>query len=151
MYKLHCQVVDRTALALQAAKSGISSTPAISTTPALPLQVWHRRLGHLNDQSVKLLASNLASEIAISRPAGGRPTCPPCLAGKQKEPINHTQQNKASRPLELIHSDMEEPLPISLGGNRFFVIFVDGFCPMTWIFYMPTKSAKDAFTAWCHG
>ena len=158
MYKLHCQVMDKTVLALQAAKSAISAAAAPTAAPTaatlvppaspLPLQVWHRRLGHLNGQSVKLLASGLATEIAISRTPGGKPTCPPCLVGKQKEQIRRTPQNRASRPLELIHSDMGGPLPISLGGNRFFIIFVDDFSRMTWIFFMPTKSANDPFTAW---
>ena len=148
MYKLHCQGMDKPVLALQVANSAISSEAATSTTPALPLQVWHRRLSHLNGQSVKLIASGLATEIVISRTPVGKATCPLWLAAKQKEQISCTQQNKASRPFELIHSDMGGPLPISIGGNRFLIIFVDDFSRMTWIFFTPTTSASDAFTAW---
>ena len=43
---------------------------------------------------------------------------------------------------------MGGPLPISVGGNRFFIIFVYDFSHMVWIFFMPTKSANSAFSAW---
>ena len=82
MYKLHCQVMDKTVLVLQAAKSAISAAAALMVATLVPsaspllLQVWYRPLGHLNDQSVKLLASGLATEIAISRTSRGKPTCP---------------------------------------------------------------------------
>ena len=94
-----------------------------------------------------LLASGMATDIAISRgPLKG--PCPPCLAGKQKEFISRTPQSRASNPLECIHSDIRGPLPISVGRNRFFIIFVDDFSRMTWIFFLPTKSANNAFRAW---
>ena len=93
MYKLHCSIIDNSAFALAAAST--------STLP-LPLHVWHHRLGHLNERSICLLASGLASDIAISQnhpgsePAASKSACPPCLAGKQKEVVNRTPQDRAT-------------------------------------------------------
>ena len=141
MYKLHCHV-DKKTFALKATSGATSRTASKASSAALPLDVWHRRLGHLNERSVKLLASGLASDIAISRiPTSTTAICPPCLAGKQKEHINRTPQIRASKPLELIHSDMGGPLPISVGGSRYFIIFIDDFSRMTWISFMPAKYA----------
>ena len=51
-------------------------------------------------------------------------------------------------PLELIHSDVGGPAPISMLDHRFYMIFVDGFTSFTWLFLLKQKS--DVFGVFVH-
>ena len=59
----------------------------------------------------------------------------PCQFGKQTAlPFNNTVSHALSS-FDLIHSNVWGPSPIStLGGSRYFVIFVDDFSRYTWIY-----------------
>ena len=122
-------------------------------TKPLPIELWNRRLGHLNLQSICLLASGLACEISLQKNSkllnilGLKLTCVPCLEEKQKEFINHLPQIRASRPFELIHSDICEPLLVLIGGNWYFIRFINDYTCVTWVFFLPSKSAVDVFKA----
>ena len=54
------------------------------------------------------------------------PICEPCLAGKlHRGPIPKTATHRASRPLELVHSDVHGPLPVATRqGWRYWVSFI---------------------------
>jgi len=46
----------------------------------------------------------------------------------------------AKFPLELVHTDVYGPMNISsLGGNKYFLTFIDGFRRKTWIYLMKSK------------
>ena len=49
------------------------------------------------------------------------------MAGKgTRKPFNHEHQQKVSRPLQLVHSDVCGPIrPTSTGGANNFVTFID--------------------------
>jgi hypothetical protein len=48
-------------------------------------------------------------------------------------------------PLPLVHTDICRPIkPMSLGGNRYFVTFIDDFSRKLWVYFLNEKSA--AFT-----
>ncbi len=49
--------------------------------------------------------------------------------------------SRACKPLEIIHSDVWGPAPItSNGGTRFYVIFVDEFTRLTWFYPINNKA-----------
>ena len=41
---------------------------------------------------------------------------------------------------ELIHSDVWGPSPASIGGSRYFVVFIDDYSRYSWIFPMKSRS-----------
>ena len=43
----------------------------------------------------------------------------------------------------MVHSDICGPLPTSLGGCRYFLLFVDDFSRMTWVYFL--KQNSEAF------
>ncbi|BBG99302.1 zinc ion-binding protein, partial [Prunus dulcis] len=48
---------------------------------------------------------------------------------------------RASQPLELIHLDICGPMQtITLGGNRYFLTFIDDHTRMCWVFFLQHKS-----------
>ena len=71
------------------------------------------------------------------------PTCEPCLHGKQHAVISRTPQQRAQKPLELIHSDSAGPFPPSISGYTYFIIYIDDFTRMGWIYLLKSKSADD--------
>jgi hypothetical protein len=58
-----------------------------------------------------------------------------------KEFVRDVFLEKASSPLDLIHSDLMGPFPHpSINKARYVLIFVDDFSCFTWIFFLKKKS-----------
>ena len=90
------------------------------------LVLWHCRLGYLNVKSVQALRG---MDIAQSRAAPSSFICEGCIEGKQHRlpfPVNGA--TPATKPLELVHSDVCGPMKTtSIGETKYFVTFIDGF------------------------
>ena len=72
---------------------------------------------------------------------GGEFSCDTCLKCKVKKQISRVQPRRATRPLELIHSDIAGPVdPPSLGGNRYVLTFTDDYSRYSWVFPIQYKS-----------
>jgi len=67
-------------------------------------------------------------------------TCKGCSQGKNvKKPF--TKNDTRSREvLDLIHSDVYGPIAMkSLGGNQYYVTFIDDFSRKTWLYLLKNK------------
>ena len=106
---------------------------------------WHLRFGHLNFSGLKLLstAGMVRGLPTIDPPSH---TCEVCIIGKQTRlPFPNGKSWRAEAPLQLVHTDICGPLdPVSLGGNRYFITFIDDFSRKLWVYILKEKSA--AFT-----
>ena len=113
---------------------------AQSETDSATLMDWHERLGHLGFEDVKLLAKR-TSNITIQGTLDN-PTCEPCQLAKQtRKPNSSPATHCATKPLELIHSDVAGPMATpSLGGARYFLLFIDDFSRYTTIYTIKHKS-----------
>lgn len=93
---------------------------------------WHKRLGHLNDRSLRLLEDQemvhglpyLEKNIVI---------CEGCMLGKQhRESFLSESTWIAQFPLELVHTDICGPMQTkSIFGNKYFLLFTDDYTRMT--------------------
>lgn len=102
--------------------------------------LWHRRLGHINQQALsKLVQQNMVEGIGTKPDKVG--FCEPCVQGKQcREPFDGTRQ-RATRVLERIHSDVCGPIdPPAWDGSRYFVSFIDDYSHFSMIYLMKKKS-----------
>lgn len=103
------------------------------------IDVWHKRFGHLNFESIKKLSQkdhgiNLSKSEVASR-------CETCIEGKQTKMPHKETRKRATRPLQLIHSDVFGPVsPVSYDGKRFVVSFVDDYTHFTATYLMEAKS-----------
>jgi transposase InsO family protein len=90
------------------------------------LDLWHRRLGHVNKQSIKdMVRSKKVTGVTLSDGAESV-DCEDCAAGKQTRKPFKGSINTARSVGDVIHTDVCGPLDVpSLGGNRYFVSFVD--------------------------
>lgn len=109
--------------------------------------VWHRRLGHLNKASMKLLRDKHARGLGFEDL--GEHQCEICVQGKQRrQPFSSkTKIERTSKPLELVHSDICGPMEeISIGDSRYFILFIDDYSRRLSIYFLKNKNeALDAF------
>ncbi|CAL2238905.1 unnamed protein product [Prunus armeniaca] len=106
------------------------------------LQTWHKRLGHLNERSMKLL-ENQGMVHGLPHLEQMSVVCDGCMQGKQHRdsfPLESTW--RASNPLELVHTDICGPMKTeSLSGNRYFLLFTDDYTRMSWVYFIRNKSS----------
>nr|KYP66838.1 Retrovirus-related Pol polyprotein from transposon TNT 1-94 [Cajanus cajan] len=107
--------------------------------------LWHLRLGHLNFRDMSLLKSK---EMLTGLPSIKIPkkVCDSCLISKQpRKSFSNFTTSKASKILHVVYSDVCGPIDTpSLGGNRYFVSFVDDLSRKVWLYLIKAKS--DVFS-----
>ena len=128
-----------------------SSRACLAQGSAQPhsLEVWHKRLGHLNVKSVK----NLQSMVGGMRVMEGSCdlTCEACIESKQaRQPFPSDGGTRAAKVLELVHSDVCGPMKTtSIGGARYFLTFIDDFSRKIWVYVLKRKSdVFEMFKTW---
>ncbi|KAK4400188.1 Retrovirus-related Pol polyprotein from transposon TNT 1-94 [Sesamum angolense] len=103
--------------------------------------LWHRRLGHFNFQGLKILhQKKMMTDLPQIQAVEG--ACEACLQGKQhKKPFPSGTSWRAKAVLELIHTDVCGPMRTpSHEQNRYFILFIDDYSRMTWVYFMREKS-----------
>ena len=88
------------------------------------MDIWHRRLGHLNRYSLDQLVKGMA--IGVRRGTGKTSPCEACMKGKHSRKPFKSTGARHTKDLELIHSDVCGPMPTtSVGGAKYFVYFMN--------------------------
>jgi len=107
--------------------------------------LWHMRLGHLNFKDMEHLKkqSTITSLPSILVP---KKVCDKCLINKQsRNTFNSYTMPKDKDLLHVIYSDVYGPLDIpSLGGKRYFILFVDEFSRRLCPYLMKNKNESFA-------
>jgi hypothetical protein len=118
----------------------------ISILP-LDYSLWHRRLAHHNYADVKrMIKDGLVTGVKLQSTSAPDPICEPCLAGKMHANPFPSSLNRATKPLELIHSDLHGPVPTRThSGYRYWVTFIDDNTNF-WVIYL-LKQKSDTFLA----
>lgn len=89
--------------------------------------------------------SNLSSPSLLFLPLSGAfnidSVCESCQLGKSKKLLFPASTSTTLKPLELVHTDVWGPTPISsIRGFRFYVILIDYFSRYCWIYPLCHKS-----------
>ena len=110
--------------------------------------LWHSRLGHVSDAKLNM----------ISKACNGVPNfnhkvekasslCSGCVRGKMAtSPFSHPSGSdvKTRVPFYLVHSDVMGPIePVSKGGSKYIVTFIDNHSRM--VFVYPIKAKSEVF------
>jgi transposase InsO family protein len=127
-------------------------TFAASVTAPQSMETWHRRLGHLNYESVKHLVHMSNGMDLTGQEEQGH--CEPCSLSKIQKAYTRTPGQRAEGVFELIHSDLVGPItPTGYDGARYYVTFTDDYTRLTRVFTLKEKSQLMAklkeFYAWC--
>lgn len=118
---------------------------AYSSTTQVVSNLWHKRFGNFNQKS---LSDMKQKEMVENMPVvvGEIQICETCQLGKQSRlPFPKGQAWRASQKLQLIHTDVCGPMQTaSLCGNRYFILFIDDYTRMCWVYFIKLKS--EVFT-----
>lgn len=103
--------------------------------------IWHYRFGHLNFKDLRMLERK---QMVSGLPQIQTPSelCSDCLESKQARGSFSQQVPTRSRSkLEIIYSDVCGPIQTnSLGGNMFFLTFIDDYTRKIWAYVIKRKS-----------
>ena len=108
-----------------------------------PFDLWHRRLGHLNQRYMRNMhLRKMVDGMKVDIKSNDHISCESCVLGKmQKSSFPSESLNRASQLLELIHTDVCGPMQTdSIGGSKYFVTFTDDFSRYTTVYFMKNKS-----------
>ena len=96
----------------------------------------------IQPQSLKMHKDNCVIGLAISHYDESQHKCDDCVIGKgHRQPLPKASSSCTSKLLELVHSDVNGPLEIpSLGGSRYFILFIDDYSKWTVVYIMKKKS-----------
>nr|GEV96316.1 hypothetical protein [Tanacetum cinerariifolium] len=103
--------------------------------------LWHRRLFHLNFDTINLLSKN---DIVVGLPKLKfikDHLCSSCEMGKAKRKPFHTKITLSSkRRLQLLHMDLCGPMRVaSINGKRYVLVIVDDYSRYTWTYFLRSK------------
>nr|GEZ58504.1 retrovirus-related Pol polyprotein from transposon TNT 1-94 [Tanacetum cinerariifolium] len=103
--------------------------------------LWHRRLSHLNFDTINLLLKN---DIVVGLPKFKfikDHLYSSCELGKAKRTSFHTKLTPSSkRRLQLLHIDLCGPMQVaSINGKRYVLVIVDDYSRYTWTHFLRSK------------
>ena len=99
--------------------------------------LWHRRLCHVNfDNMVKIRKLKKVRGIpSLKKPNVG--LCKNCQIGKMRKSSFKSKNYQSKEVLEIVHTDLCGPIGIeSYSGEKFFILFVDGYSRMITMMYL---------------
>jgi transposase InsO family protein len=111
------------------------------------LNLWHRRLGHLNEDDVlRMYKKGMVEGMQIiPQSIQKKSICEACLKGKQtREPIPKETDTRATEILHRIHSDLCDAGE-SREGYRYYVTFIDDYSRYTEV--IPLKRKDETLEA----
>lgn len=134
--------VERSSKLLQ--KIGQETGKNAIATLCVPVDVWHKRLGHLSLKGMSALKDGFASGVMFQNSDAEQKLkgCVSCLEGKQiKKSFPNSAAKRTDKPLELIHSDVCGPMQeCSWGGARYLLTFTDDYSRKTFGYLLRNKS-----------
>jgi hypothetical protein len=104
--------------------------------------IWHKQVGHINIQCLKLMEKQ---NFVRGLPKFGTKEmmskiCETCQLGKQAKhafPVQTT--HVSSKPFEMIHLDVWTTKIDDIGGCRYYVSFIDYYTRKVWVYFMKHK------------
>jgi len=130
--------------------ASLSSTATLSMDLTLPhCHLCHHHLAGIR----KLLSGNLVTGLKLDSKAEPDLVCKACKAGKMHADPFPSSSTRASRHLQLVHSDVHGPVKVSTHQSyRYWVSFIDGFSRFRAVYLLKRKSETIAafkqFKAW---
>jgi hypothetical protein len=127
------------------------SKPADATEPprlaASTFHHWHSAFGHVSPASLRYKDYYSDGHLIPAPPTNFH--CEPCSLAKSTHRTPAPVLKRATRKLELIHSDLSSKFPVpSYGNKNYYISLVDDCTRTTWVYFLKQKS--DAVAAIKH-
>ncbi|MCO5549447.1 hypothetical protein L7F22_002918 [Adiantum nelumboides] len=113
-------------------------------------ELWHARFGHVGYGSLMTLQRhNMVHDLSLLE-MPPRHVCEGCVLGKMHRfAFSQDGSVRATRKLQLVHSDVCGPMRTpSVGNSIYFVTFIDDFSRFCWVY--PLKAKSDVFAIFQH-
>ncbi|MCO5576386.1 hypothetical protein L7F22_030196 [Adiantum nelumboides] len=113
-------------------------------------ELWHARFGHVGYGSLMTLQRhNMVHDLYLLE-MPPRHVCEGCVLGKMHRfAFSQDGSVRATRKLQLVHSDVCGPMRTpSVGNSIYFVTFIDDFSRFCWVY--PLKAKSDVFAIFQH-
>ncbi|GJT26984.1 retrovirus-related pol polyprotein from transposon TNT 1-94 [Tanacetum coccineum] len=103
--------------------------------------LWHRRLSHLNFDTINLLSKNNIVNGLPKLKFVKDHLCSSYELGKAKRKSFHTKTTPSSkRRLQLLHMDLCGPMRVeSINGKKYVLVIVDDYSRYTWTHFLRSK------------
>ncbi|GJZ87808.1 retrovirus-related pol polyprotein from transposon TNT 1-94 [Tanacetum coccineum] len=103
--------------------------------------LWHRRLSHLNFDTINLLSKNNIVNGLPKLKFVKDHLCSSCELGKAKRKSFHTKTTPSlKRRLQLLHMDLCGPMRVeSINGKKYVLVIVDDYSRYTWTHFLRSK------------
>nr|GEV09619.1 hypothetical protein [Tanacetum cinerariifolium] len=104
-------------------------------------RLWHRRLSHLNFDTINLLSKNDIVAGLLKLKFVKDHLCSSCELGKAKQKSFHAKITPSSkRRLQLLHMDLCGPMRVaSINGKIYVLVIVDNYSRYTWTHFLRSK------------
>lgn len=107
--------------------------------------LWHRRMGHISDESLMKLAKGniVIGEVSYEE---NKDKCEICALSKaNRRPFKTSTNPRAKHPLDLVHIDILEIEQSSRLGETHALVMIDDYSDAKFVF--PLKKKSDAVTS----
>jgi Integrase core domain/GAG-pre-integrase domain len=102
--------------------------------------LWHIRFGHLGYSGLRDLLKKQSVQGLLNLDFENK-FCEGCVIGKQTRRQFGKSKFSATRPLELIHTDICGPItPGSFNRKEYFITFIDDCSRKCWVYFIEKKS-----------
>ncbi|GJW83317.1 retrovirus-related pol polyprotein from transposon TNT 1-94 [Tanacetum coccineum] len=114
---------------------------------ASPTWLWHRRLSHLNFDTINLLYNKDIMNSLPKLKYVKDQLCSSCELGKAKISTSKTKTVPSSKgQLNLLHMDLCGPMRIeSINGKKYILVIVDAYSRYTWTYFLRSKDETPHF------
>ena len=134
--------------------ASMTSLNAHTRRAAIPLHVWHQRMGHVSHMALKSHGPSATVGMDIDSSTVAIPnTCHGCKLGKSaRRPFSGSSKG-TSRIYEVVHSDLAGPMQTkSIEGSSYIATFVDNHSRHAVVYFLKLKDlfvgALKKFLAW---
>lgn len=112
----------------------------VATSDGCDALTWHKRLGHLNSQTLKKMANQVAGLQVKTANYDDIKNCVACATGKQTRDPFPPSTSRSSAILDLIHSDLCGAMRTqTLGGSLYFMTFIDDYSRKVFTYFLRSK------------
>jgi hypothetical protein len=110
------------------------------------LAAWHTPLGHMGVKELIQLRKDGLIEITDERSSKFKSEdCDVCTVTKHtRQPFSDVPV-KATKPLEIVHSDLAGPLKPALNGEVYYVTFIYDFTSFVYVAGIKSKTSNEVF------
>ena len=131
----------------QSPRSPSRQEMSLAVSESHEASLWHRRLAHVNMQDLGRVHAHTDGVPKISASSCKNDVCRACRLGKAHKLPFKGHFVRATRPGEIVHSDIVGPLPVSYPQrHRYLVTFLDDYSRHVFVAFMRHKSdVKQAF------